>query len=62
MYNNEDLIVPAADQVRESYDGDFAVGYDLMVINIHDEIRVRQAIVGDKTWPVIAGPPPASNT
>ena len=53
MYNNEDLIIPAADQVRESYDGDFAVGYDLMVINIHDEIRVRRAIVGDKTWPVL---------
>jgi len=31
MYNNEDLIIPAADQVRESYDGDFAVGYDLII-------------------------------
>lgn len=55
MYNNEDLVIPTTDQVRELFAGDFAIGYDLMVINVQDDISVRQAIVGDKTWPVLAG-------
>jgi len=52
MYNNEDLVIPTSDQVRESFDGNFAIGSDLMVINVGDDILTRQAIVGDKTWPV----------
>lgn len=52
MYNNDDLIIAAADQVRETYGGRFIVGQDLTVINIGAEVIVRPAIVGDKAWPV----------
>jgi ribonuclease Z len=52
MYNNDDLIIPAADQVRETYGGRFIVGQDLTVINIGEEVTVRRAIFGDKAWPV----------
>ena len=52
MYNNDDLIIPAADQVRETYPGRFIVGQDLMVINVGTDVIVRRAIVGDKAWPV----------
>ena len=52
MYNNDDVTGPALAQVRESYQGNFEIGYDLMVINIGDEITVRPAVVSDKPWPV----------
>ena len=52
LYNNDDVVPPVVDEVRERYKGRFEVGYDLMVINIGDEILVRPAIVGDKPWPI----------
>ena len=52
MYNNDDVIGPALAQVREGYDGRVEIGYDLMVIDIADEVRVRPAVVSDKPWPV----------
>ena len=52
MYNNDDVIGPALAQVREGYDGRVEIGYDLMVIDIGDEMRVRPAVVSDKPWPV----------
>ena len=52
MYNNDDVIAPALDQIRENYDGPVEIGYDLMVINVGDEIRVRPAVVSDKPWPI----------
>ena len=52
MYNNDDVIGPALDQIRENYQGPVEIGYDLMVINVGDEIRVRPAIVSDKPWPI----------
>ncbi|MDE0056722.1 MAG: MBL fold metallo-hydrolase [Defluviicoccus sp.] len=52
MYNNDDVIGPALAQVREGYDGRVEIGYDLMVIDIADEMRVRPAAVSDKPWPV----------
>ena len=51
MYNNDDVIGPALGQVRESYQGRFEIGHDLMVINIGEEILVRPAVVSDKPWP-----------
>ncbi len=62
MYNNSDLVIPTTDQVRESYTGAFAIGHDLMVINVADDILVRQAVVGDKTWPVLLRADPQRNT
>lgn len=44
MANNEDLVISTSDQVRESFDGSFAIGNDLMVINVGDDILTRQAI------------------
>jgi ribonuclease Z len=52
MYNNDDVIGPALDQIRENYQGPVEIGYDLMVINVADEIRVRPAVVSDKPWPI----------
>lgn len=52
MYNNDDVIGPAVMQVRESYSGRLEIGYDLMVIDIGDDIVVRPAVVSDKPWPV----------
>lgn len=52
LYNNEDIIIPAVDQLRETYSGRIEIAQDLMVIDIGDEIKVRPAIVGDKPWPV----------
>ena len=52
MYNNDDVIGPALAQVREGYGGRVEIGYDLMVIDIGDEMRVRPAVVSDKPWPV----------
>jgi ribonuclease Z len=52
MYNNDDVIGPALDQIRENYSGPVEIGYDLMVINVGDQIRVRPAIVSDKPWPI----------
>ena len=52
MYNNDDLIAPALDDVRKSYDGRVIIGQDMMVIDIGDEIIVRKAVVDDKPWPV----------
>ena len=52
MYNNEDVIGPALAEVGECYDGRIEIGYDLMVIDIGDDVRVRPAVVSDKPWPV----------
>ena len=52
MYNNDDLIGPALDDVRKCYDGRVIIGQDMMVIDIGDEIIVRKAVVDDKPWPV----------
>jgi selenocysteine-specific translation elongation factor len=52
MYNNDDLIAPALDDVRKNYDGKVIIGQDLMVVDIGDEILVRKAVVDDKPWPV----------
>ena len=52
MYNNDDVVGPALAQIRETYAGPVEIGYDLMVINIADEIVVRPAVVSDKPWPV----------
>jgi ribonuclease Z len=54
LYNNDDLIAPVLDQIRESYGGRVAVGHDLMVVDIGEEVTVRTAIVGDKPWPAPA--------
>ncbi len=51
MYNNDDVVGPALAQIRESFDGRVEIGYDLMVIDIAEEITVRPAIVADKPWP-----------
>ena len=48
MYNNDDLIDPALEDVRKSYDGKVIVGLDMMVIDIGDEIVVRKAVVDDE--------------
>ena len=37
-------------------DGRVEIGYDLMVIDIAEEIEVRPAVVADKPWPVRAAP------
>lgn len=52
MYNNDDLIGPALDDVRKTYDGKVIVGQDMMVIDIGEDILVRKAVVDDKPWPV----------
>lgn len=52
MYNNSDVIGPALDQIRESYGGPVEIGYDMMVINVGDEVRARPAIFDDKPWPI----------
>lgn len=52
MYNNDDVIAPAMAQVRENFSGPAEIGYDLMVIDIGDEILVRKAVVDNKPWPV----------
>ena len=52
MYNNDDLIGPALDDVRKNYDGKVIVGQDMMVIDIGEDILVRKAVVDDKPWPV----------
>jgi ribonuclease Z len=52
MYNNADVIAPALDEIRRAYGGPVEIGYDLMVIDIDDRIRVRPAVVSDKPWPV----------
>lgn len=52
MYNNDDVIAPALDQIRENYDGPVEIGYDLMVINVGDTVRARPAVVSDKPWPI----------
>ena len=52
MYNNDDVIGPALDQIRENYGGLVEIGYDLMVINVGNEIRVRPAVVSDQPWPI----------
>lgn len=52
MYNNDDLIGPALDDIRQSYDGMVIIGQDMMVIDICEEITVRRAVVDDKPWPV----------
>ena len=54
MYNNDDVIGPAFGQIRESFDGRVEIGYDLMVIDIGDDITVRKAVVDDNPWPVRA--------
>ena len=57
MYNNDDVVGPALEQIRESFDGRVEIGYDLMVIDIAGEIDARPAIVADKPWPVRGAPP-----
>lgn len=52
MYNNDDVVGPALEQIKEHYDGPVEIGYDLMVINIGDEVIARPAIVSDKPWPI----------
>jgi ribonuclease Z len=52
MYNNDDVIGPALEQIREQFDGWVEIGYDLMVIDIADQLTVRPAVVSDKPWPV----------
>lgn len=52
LYNNDDVVIPVVDEIRENYKGWVEIGYDLMVIDIADQITVRQAIVGDKPWPI----------
>ena len=52
MYNNEDVVGPALEQIREQYDGRVEIGEDLMVINVGEQITVRPGIVSDKPWPV----------
>ncbi len=52
MYNNDDVVGPALGQIREQYDGPVEIGYDLMVINVGDQVVARPAIVSDKPWPV----------
>ena len=59
MYNDDDVLGPALRQLGEAFDGRVEIGYDLMVINIGDDIAVRPAVVSDKPWPV---PPPAATT
>ena len=46
MYNNDDVIGPALDQIRE-YDGPVEIGYDLMVI-MWATRSVYVAVVSDK--------------
>ena len=52
MYNNNDVIGPALDQIREGYRGAVEIGYDLMVINVGEEVTTRPVIHDDKPWPV----------
>jgi len=52
LYNNEDVVVPVVDEVRRHFKGRFEIGYDLMVIDIGDELTVRSAVVGDRPWPI----------
>lgn len=53
LYNNEDIVQAALDDIRETYDGPLRIAHDLMVIDVSEkEIRVRRAVVGDKPWPV----------
>lgn len=61
MYNNDDVIGPAFRQIRESYEGRVEIGYDLMVIDIGDEVTVRKAVVDDKPWPVRSSGQPAGH-
>jgi ribonuclease Z len=62
MYNNEDVIAPAVTRIRERYQGRVEIGYDLMVIDVADEVRVRKAVVDDKPWPLRAQGEPAGDT
>ena len=51
LYDNDDVIIPTIDQIRETYSGRIEIAHDLMVIDIGDDIIVRPAVVGDKPWP-----------
>ena len=51
MYDNDDVIGPALDQIREAYQGRVEIGHDLMVIDVGDEVTARPAVVSDKPWP-----------
>jgi ribonuclease Z len=52
LYNNPDMVEAAIRELATVYEGPFAIGYDLMVINIGDELTVRSAVTGKKPWPV----------
>ena len=52
MYNNDDVVGPALEQIKENYDGPVEIGYDLMVVNIGDDVVARPAVVSDKPWPI----------
>lgn len=48
LYSNDDLIVPVIDDIRKSYDGPVEIAYDLMVMDVGDEVRTRKSVVDDK--------------
>lgn len=52
LYNNPDMVIAAMDDLRKTYAGPVQIAYDLMVIDIGDEITVRDGVVGKKPWPV----------
>ena len=57
FYNDFDTRYGVYDEIRETYQGPLTMSTDLIVFNItKDQVRVREAIVNDSTWPA----PPTS--
>ncbi|MCP5303044.1 MAG: hypothetical protein H7A03_07870 [Pseudomonadales bacterium] len=52
LYNNPEMVIAAMDDLRRTYAGPVQIAYDLMVIDIGDNISVRDGVVGNKPWPV----------
>ena len=52
FFNDFDTRYPILEGIRNTYDGPLTMADDLMVWNVtKDDIRVRQAIVDDESWP-----------
>ncbi|MGB5728372.1 MAG: hypothetical protein WBM52_14325, partial [Thiogranum sp.] len=52
FFNDFDTIAPILEGIRRTYDGPLTMADDLMVWNVtKDDIRVRQVIVDDESWP-----------
>ena len=52
FFNDFDTRYPIQEGIRRTYDGPLTMATDLLVWNVtKDDIRVRQVIVDDESWP-----------